>query len=206
MKPIIALDVDGVLFPFWEHSAKIITSYGAPLEETLEFLAPAGWDFFKVLSEEQKNLIQTEWQLQCSLGKAPNIHPYPWATTIYDVANTFGELLILTSPTPHIKTWHQSRDEWLRKYLHHSAQNTVYTHKKHLQVCDILIDDKPQTIFECFDLFDLPYRKTIFVERPYAKFDPYYDRAKSVAYVTCLPQDVPEAIKRLVAEFNEEQK
>lgn len=205
MKKIVAcLDVDGVLFPFWEEVLFELMCLGIPMHDPDKF----GWDFLSGITQEQKDAVLR----LCTKEKFTEgynhheITPYAWANGVYNTLNAQTDLYIATSAMS-VPYWCSGRDKWLYKYFDHNRKKTIYTDKKHMIDCHLLIDDRPKTIidFEEHRKSQDDGKLSILVERPYSKYDPDWAKSSIRAWKVCEPKDLQNVIQSAINKFKDQQ-
>lgn len=199
-KLIVGLDVDGVLFPFYEETLRELKSHGVPLENP----TGAGWNFIEQMTPKQLDIAKALWaneQFTLGFPTLPDpVVPYGWAQPLYESLSDC-RILVITSPMS-VPYWVSGRDTWLHKHFGHYKRNTVYTAQKHLVKFDLLIDDKPETVIDVYGGGFCP--EVILVEREYSRNDPYWERASSLAIEVTTPDKLVEATRRVVDKLKKE--
>lgn len=199
-KLIVGLDVDGVLFPFYEETLRELKAHGVPLDKP----TGAGWNFIEQMTPKQLDIAKALWaneQFTLGFPTLPELLlPYEWAQPLYQSLSDCN-VLVVTSPisTPH---WVSGRDTWLEKHFGHNKRNTVYTAQKHLVKFDLLIDDKPETVIDVYESGSYP--EVILVEREYSRNDPHWERAASLAIEVVTPDKLVEATRRVIDQLKKE--
>lgn len=137
MKPVVALDVDGVLANFTGH---MLTALGAPLKEE----DVTQWDVFGMLSPElnvkAKALLKTDefWDSQPLL---------PHADEGVKLLRDEGfDVIFVTSPWLGHKAWAHVRREWLKRHVGAAPDEVIVCMRKEHVKADVLIDDKLENV------------------------------------------------------------
>ena len=140
-KPIVLLDVDGVLANFVGHTLEQLASCGGTQ------LDVADWDTWNLLdnpklTELDKEKIKTLWN---SVGFCAGIHPYPNTLKAVAELKKLAEVQFVTSPmwNPH---WPGERTEWLCNWFHVKPDSVTHTSKKTNVWGNVFVDDKPEHV------------------------------------------------------------
>jgi len=199
-KLIVGLDVDGVLFPFYEETLRELQAHGEPMGTP----TASGWDFVKQMTPKQLEIAKALWaneQFTLGFPTLPQpLLPYEWAQPLYQ--SLFDcHILVITSPMS-VPYWTSGRDTWLDNHFGHNKRNTVYTAQKHLVKFDLLIDDKPETVIDVFESGSCS--EVILVEREYSRNDPYWEEAANLGIEVVTPDKLVEATRRVVNQLKKE--
>lgn len=138
MKPILALDGDGVLVDFTTPALKFMNSHGR-----IKTLAQVtNWSVFDD-DEEFEALYKREVVAQP--GFCRNMKAYPGAVEFGRAAQEEYTVMIVTTPysVPH---WYEGREDWMVEKLGLSRRNVCFLSRKEYFDSDILVDDKTENI------------------------------------------------------------
>ncbi len=138
MKPILALDGDGVLVDFTTPALKFINSHGRV--KTLADVT--NWSVFDD-DEEFEELYKQEVVAQP--GFCRNMQAYPGAVEFARAAQEEYDLMIVTAPYD-IPNWYEGRRDWMVDKLGISRKNVCFLSRKEFFDSDILVDDKVENI------------------------------------------------------------
>lgn len=135
-KPVVLLDVDGVLADFCgaviEHLRGVgvskdesqITDYDIP--KALMLTEEARWHFFSLL----------EWD-----GLHSVLKPYSDALEAWEELNSLSEVHVVTKPFARSRSWMFSRLSWLEKHFGLGPDEVTFTARKELVWGDVLVED-----------------------------------------------------------------
>ena len=138
MKPVLALDADGVLVDFATPALKFINSRGR--HKTMEQVT--NWCVFdndEALEEEYKREVVAQSDF------CRNMKAYPGAVEFARAAQEEYTVMIVTTPydVPH---WYEGRRDWMVEKLGLSRKNVCFLSRKEFFEADILVDDKAENI------------------------------------------------------------
>ena len=145
MRPLVLLDVDGVLGDFVTPAFVI----GNALREGRCRLPKAvadldQWDIGRFLELDERDQALMYQEI-----KAPDFHrhikPYPGAVKGVEALRAVAEVHVVTSPM-HGETWCSDRWGWLRDHFGLRAHDVTHTHRKELVRGDVFVDDKPENV------------------------------------------------------------
>lgn len=152
MKPVVALDADGVLLDF-------IQPVVDTLNELLQEVAPEPYKYVPRTVTEiddfnmYKALDVPEWaQKKCSAiigsaGFCDAIEPCEGAIEFVDELRTFAEVEVITTPWAS-RTWMYEREQSLMRHFGFKRDQINMVHKKQRWDADALVDDKHETIVD----------------------------------------------------------
>ena len=138
-RPIVLLDVDGVIADFTNTVRRTVAEVGYVLP------TPTEWNFTlsfpaEVADHYLDRASQPGW---CSA-----IDPYPGAERFVAELRTLGDVVAVTAPLGCCPTWESERREWLRcRGIH----DVVSTRRKDLVYGDVLIEDKVENLRAWYD-------------------------------------------------------
>lgn len=138
MKPVILLDVDGVIGDFVGMICSILNRRFATNYVEADF---NHWDLRETLAPAESKWLNEALQQE---GIATVIDPYPRAKEFVEELQSIGTVLALTAPYRSSKTWPYERQQWLLKRFG-LPMLSVPGEYKHLVQGDYLIEDKLMT-------------------------------------------------------------
>jgi len=159
MKPVILLDVDGVLADFCAGYLGLIEEitgirYGnAVITDWSITKSP----FFAVAARESgidvDALTAKCWKRAKRIGFCSSLPVIGGAETIAAVRELrkIGHVEVLTSPLAGAPTWMSERVEWLERHFDFAPDDVHFVSKKFRVAGDVLVDDKPSHIIEWMD-------------------------------------------------------
>lgn len=136
-RPVILLDVDGVLANFVEANLRTLRSLGIHREHddvtTWEMAEALGLD------DTARAIMEFRWSLP---GFCASLPPYDGAVAGVESLRGLGDVFAVTAPmfTPH---WQHERTEWLVEHFAFRRKDVISTHAKWLVRGDVMVDDKP---------------------------------------------------------------
>lgn len=135
-RPLVLVDVDGVLFDFDRaFFSKIEEHYGIKYER-----AGSKFDY-----EDLPDWNTGFWGL-CSMGGFASTPGciYPGAVEGVNALREIADVEVCTSPYKGSLTWVGERDLWLKQHFGFKPEDIHYTHKKHRMIADFLVDDRAE--------------------------------------------------------------
>ncbi len=168
-KPVVVLDVDGVLADF--------------LKPTLD--VPAVKPFKKEL-----------YALWARKGLAASLPMLPGTQEAVALLRQYADIRFATSPMGANKTWIAERNRWLGKNYGARVVDVTHTGKKSDVVGDFFVDDKPDNVLEYMK--NVPTARVYLRLHHYnlefaGSFDPGFDNGfKSVIQLNEIISDVKE--------------
>ena len=133
---IIGLDVDGVLLDFVGHTVQTMRARGFTMREPEEY---KGWSLQSAMPPEQAVILPALWRAPGWCSWMPAL---PGAVAFVRDLRCWGEVVFVTSPMPDAPHWHHERTRALSGLFGARAGEVIFTHRKDLVSCDVLIDDK----------------------------------------------------------------
>lgn len=143
MKPVLALDADGVLVDFTTPALKFINSHGR-----LKTLADVtNWSVF---DDDEKLEAMYRREIVAQPGFCRNMQAYPGAVEFGRAAQKEYTVMIVTSPY-NVPNWYEGREDWMVEKLGLSRKNVCFLSRKEFFDADILVDDKVENIEQWAD-------------------------------------------------------
>lgn len=135
-KPLVLLDVDGVLADFTGAVIEHLKGYGIAREvpqitdydipKALSLSEEERWHFFSLL----------EWE-----GFHSRLEPHTDALEAWEELNALATVHIVTKPYTRSRTWVPSRLAWLEKHFGLGPDEVTFTYRKELVHGDMLVED-----------------------------------------------------------------
>lgn len=140
-RPVVLLDVDGVLANFIEASLRVLRAVGVSAEHD----DVTSWHLEDSLglTNKQRGWLMEAWS---EPGFCSMIPPYAGAREGVDALREVADVYAVTAPMWSSPTWQGERTEWLVKHFAFDRKDVVSTHAKYLVAGDVLVDDKPETV------------------------------------------------------------
>ena len=131
-RPVLLLDIDGVVGKFVDAFLSAYSKYGGILPSHL----PQTWDFFALLPDQVA--VASAW-------RDPTIFshqvPYHGALEAVWALNSAYDLVIVSTPPPPLTVHIPAKVAWLEKNVGLKPEQMIFTSRKELVRGDILIDD-----------------------------------------------------------------
>lgn len=141
MKPIIAINCDGVLSNWHALALPILNKLTGKNISTKDI---KNWDIYHLIDDQKiKDLYNDELN---NSGMIEHLPVYDGAQKAIEEIRKIAELYIVTSPMNNYHDWIIHRNTWLKKNFDISSKNIVHTSAKHLIQSHIFIDDKPENV------------------------------------------------------------
>lgn len=145
MRPLVLLDVDGVLAQFMPAALAMINDLlGASyvIEDVTEF------SFAHALKLTPEQAAAVKRMIGSSARLADRLQVYPGARDGVHRLREVAEIHIVTSSWDSNETWEFDRKKWLRRNFDIGHHDITFTAAKHLVRGDVLVDDKTSTCEE----------------------------------------------------------
>jgi 5'(3')-deoxyribonucleotidase len=141
----VLLDVDGVIADF---TGKVLSEIERILGRYYEPHQVTQWSIKDALGLSDRDWKRVVDEVICREGFAYFLDPYPGAVAaVKELAA--DHVYFVTSPWHSSETWCHDRTEWLCKHFGQAqGRKVIHTGHKHLVDGDVLVDDKPETVFE----------------------------------------------------------
>ena len=133
-KPIVLLDVDGVLANWLDPALEIA---GRISGKTYEPSQMTTWDLFDLVSRDHEEACYVEF---CKQGFCSSLKPLPGSIEAVTELQKTSEVHIVTSPT-HSPFWYYERVEWLADHYKIPKKKVHFSSHKELIRGDIFVDD-----------------------------------------------------------------
>lgn len=143
MKPLVLLDVDGVLCDFI-----------GPLVNEINWLHGTNftredvtrWDPKKCLPGVTSKSLDAVYNITARKpGWCRNLQPYPGAVEGFRRLEDVANIHIVTTPFHSSECWMSERVEWLHEHFDIYPEDITFTSRKELIEGEYLIDDKTET-------------------------------------------------------------
>lgn len=140
MKPVLALDADGVLVDFDNPALEYLASRG--INKTYEEIT--SWSVF---DEDVDMEMDFRRDVAGKPGFCLNMKPLPGAIEFVQAAKKEYHVMIVTSPynVPH---WYEGRRDWCVQNLGLRRRDVCFLSQKEFFDSDILVDDKDENILD----------------------------------------------------------
>ena len=143
-RPVVLVDVDGVLADFQTAAFKEIDRIGIKLTIDEYNLSQRMWDFCAHPKlEAHRAEIQQSWK---RAGFCAEIKPYAGARDGIKMLREVADVYACTAHMRGNPTWVHERDEWLIEHFAFDHKHLIHTHAKYRVHGDMLIDDKPSNV------------------------------------------------------------
>ena len=139
-RPIILLDVDGVVADFEGAVRRTVAEVGYTLP------TPTEWNFTAHLPAE---VFDHYLDRVKQPGWCAGIETYPEAEWFVAELRTLGDVVAVTAPLGCCPTWESERRQWLRSKL--NVVDVVSTARKDLVYGNVLIEDKVENLRAWYD-------------------------------------------------------
>jgi 5'(3')-deoxyribonucleotidase len=159
-RPVILLDVDGVLADFTGACLDVLRGIG--LHRTVDQVTSYALVEALGLDAGAKAALSRAWS---SPRFCECIEPYPRATEGVGMLMGIGDVYAVTAPMWSSPTWQSERADWLAEHMGVRRNNVISAHAKHLVRGDVLVEDKPETLAAWMDAW--PGGAGVLIDRPY---------------------------------------
>lgn len=138
MRPLFALDVDGVLADFVGRLCERIRERASWCPIFPHDVVH--WELSKCMSSEA---FKVAMQVMNEPGFAYSLDVYDGARELVDTARSLGDVVALTAPLTSSPTWIGERTNWLVEKLGFNARDIVFCPSQHKQMfsADVLVED-----------------------------------------------------------------
>lgn len=157
LRPLILLDVDGVIADFCTSALKVIANLGHG-----EFLTDdvVHYTMEHLIPEHAREEFLAELRRD---GFCHALAPYDGAGDFVRDLWRYGDIVVVTAPMPGASSWMRERQAWLQR--HFGLTYVLHTHDKHLVHGDVLIEDRFDTAARWAEAH--PYGTALLIDRPY---------------------------------------
>ncbi len=166
-KPVILVDVDGVLANFVGGVLQTLKLFG--FKKTVDQITDL--DLSKCLSKAEFTALESVIHKP---GWCTTLEWYPLAKVFLEVLKDIGEVYAVTAPF-QAHTWCGERLDWLSHYI--PKERVIFTSAKHLIEGDFLIEDSPGNLIN----WQRPKRTGVLINRPWNQHG--WDRARVQTFV-----------------------
>lgn len=142
-KPVVFLDVDGVLADFVGGYLKLLEEHTG-IKATHEQITHFDIGKSLNLTDEQSSRMKRAIGDAHAFARALDV--YPGAIEGVRMLERVADVHIATSPWNSNPTWTHDREWWLKKHFDISHSRVTHTSAKHLLRGDFLVDDKTDTL------------------------------------------------------------
>lgn len=159
-RPVILLDVDGVLANFIEANLATLRELG--VERQHDDVRAWSVEESLGLTSAQRAQMKARWS---EAGFCASIPVYEGAAAGVELLRSIGEVYAVTAPMWSAPTWQHERTEWLMRHFDFTRDQVVSTAAKHLVRGDIFVEDKPETLARWAEAW--PGALPVLWDRPY---------------------------------------
>lgn len=138
MKPVLALDADGVLVDFDNPALDYLRGRG--VNKTYEEITD--WSVFDGDVEMEADFRR---EVAGQPGFCENMKAIPGAVEFVQAAREHYHIMIVTAPY-EVPNWYEGRRDWIVKNLGLPRKNVCFLSQKEFFDSDILVDDKEENI------------------------------------------------------------
>jgi 5'(3')-deoxyribonucleotidase len=138
MKPVVGVDVDGVLIDMLGPCFALAKEF---LGKSLTLGDMTGWEIDHLLEGKASEF----WEKFGEEDFHSN-HPYPGAVEGIQALHEIADVHIVTAPLSTGKTWTYERDRWISRHFGIHTDKIHYMRSKDRFRGDALIDDRPSNI------------------------------------------------------------
>lgn len=138
MKPVLALDADGVLVDFNTPALEYLKARG--IEKT--YSQTTDWSVFDN-DEEMEDAYKREVVAHPDFVR--NMKAYPGAAEFVQAAQELYDVVIVTAPYD-VPNWYEGRRDWMIKAMGVPRKNVCFLSRKEFFDSDILVDDKTENV------------------------------------------------------------
>lgn len=138
IRPVVLLDIDGVVANFVEGCLPIIRMITG---RTYQHDDVTQWQIEKALGLDTEETAELYRNI-CQEGWCAHLRPYEGAKEGVAALRAFADVVPVTSHFFTSKHWVSERDEWIVEHLGIPKTDIVHTHAKYRVLGDVLVDDK----------------------------------------------------------------
>ena len=137
MRPLVALDVDGILADFLEGALDAIHHVTGRHYHSQEVSQWCPWLQFKLQPEE----TEAVFDLIGTPGFCESLQLLPGAREGVDSLRKVANIVVVTSPWLSSPTWAFERTAWLKRHFGFTENQIVHTSAKQYISADVFVDD-----------------------------------------------------------------
>jgi len=137
MRPLVALDVDGILADFLEGALDAIHHVTGRHYQSQEVSQWSPWLQFKLQPEE----TEAVFELIGTPGFCESLLVLPGAKHGFKALQKFADVVLVTSPWLSSPTWAFERTAWLKRHFGVNENQIVHTSAKQFVSADLFVDD-----------------------------------------------------------------
>lgn len=141
MKPIVLLDVDGVLADFLGGCLRVLRRFG--VDADARHVTTWRIEDALGLAAEQRHELMQAWARP---GFCTRLEPYPGAVEGVHELRELARVYPVTAPMWSCPTWEHERREWLVEHFGFDRADVINTHAKHRVDGDVLVEDRADTL------------------------------------------------------------
>lgn len=139
MKPILYLDVDGVLANLVGEFIYYLNRGDMGVYTESDFTS---WNISEALETvEDEEFVN---RLFMEKGFCRDVRPYPQARLFVDILNYYYDVRIATAPYNKSIFWVAERTEWLEEIMGVASEKIIFAHDKSVLNGDVIIEDNSQ--------------------------------------------------------------
>lgn len=140
-RPIVLLDVDGVLANFIERNMRELATIGVVRhhDDVTDFRL----EHCLGLDDEQRRFMKSKWS---EPGFAATMLPYAGAVDGVKQLREVADVYAVTAPMWSSPTWQHERQEWLVDLFGFERDQIVSTAAKYLVAGDVFVDDRADAV------------------------------------------------------------
>lgn len=141
MRPIVAIDCDGVLSDWHALAMPIMNNL---LNSNFTTKDITNWDIYHLIDDQ--SIKDSFHDLLNNSGMIEHLPVYEGSQKAIDEIRKLAEVYIVTSPMNEYHDWIIHRNKWLKKNFDILPKNIIHTSAKYLIQANIFIDDKPENV------------------------------------------------------------
>ena len=144
LKPVVLLDVDGVVAEFIGHTLTMLAALGCPSTLVPAQNTQPHWDYWQ-------DWIPDDWKQPLMAatrrpGWCLSIPVLPGAQEGVRALQDIADVYFVTSPMAGSEYWHMERMQWLRNHFGATDKQVIFCETKHRVLGDVFVDDKPANV------------------------------------------------------------
>jgi 5'(3')-deoxyribonucleotidase len=178
-RPVILLDVDGVMTDFVGQMIKIINDQFPLRSFTHEDITE--WNVEKCIDLDIADVSSYCLSIMSQPGFVMTMRPKDGTIQGIKVIQSLGDVYAVTSPMVLNPLWEAERRTWLKNIVGLDRKQVISTAAKHLIVGDVFVDDKATNITRWHEAF--PHGRALLWDAPYNRDRTHYDDGTSIERV-----------------------